>query len=637
MKHVIIGTAGHVDHGKTTLIQALTGINPDRLKEEQVRGMTIDIGFAPLTLPDGTTVSIVDVPGHERFLKNMLAGATGVDVVLLVVAADESVMPQTVEHLNILRFLDVREGVVAITKSDLVDEQWLQTVQEDIREHLKNTFLAQAPIIAVSATTGKGLEKLRHALLSAVSRARTKDTALPYRLPIDRVFTVQGFGTVVTGTLVSGTIRVGDPVEILPQKLTSRVRGLQIHGVKVEQAEAGSRVAVNLAGIAPEQLERGAQISAPGVLTPTNRIDAVLQMLREAPKPIRSYNRVRLYIGTDEIIGRLVVLSDSKQVLPGDQSYIQFRAERPFVCARGDRFVIRSYSPMYLLGGGTVLDPNAPLHRKVTPQLLQSLRAREKGRIEDILESILLAAPHGLSRKELAAKLWVGEDKIASLLLQTPEKATYLQEDYVIHRACLQALTERLQHLLHTYHQRYPLRAGMPKEELKTALGLSSDGRALNYLLTYWTSQGIVKSSAGIVRLSDFVVQLNPNQERLLQRIEKFYTECDLLIPSIEEVSRAVKAPPDAITTLLRIGVEQGRFVRVAEGLYYTQSTLQKLKATVKAYIHQHGSITVAKLRDITQTNRKACLIALEYLDTCGFTRRINETERILVGDTSAE
>ncbi|HLI49709.1 MAG TPA: selenocysteine-specific translation elongation factor, partial [Chthonomonas sp.] len=239
MKHVIIGTAGHVDHGKTTLIQALTGINPDRLKEEQARGMTIDIGFAPLTLPDGTTVSIVDVPGHERFLKNMLAGATGVDVVLLVVAADESVMPQTVEHLNILRFLDVREGVVAITKSDLVDEQWLQTVQEDIREHLKDTFLAQAPIIAVSATTGKGLEKLRHALLSAVSRARAKDTALPYRLPIDRVFTVQGFGTVVTGTLVSGTIHVGDPVEILPQKLTSRVRGLQIHGVKVEQAEAG--------------------------------------------------------------------------------------------------------------------------------------------------------------------------------------------------------------------------------------------------------------------------------------------------------------------------------------------------------------------------------------------------------------
>ncbi|CEK14001.1 selenocysteine-specific translation elongation factor SelB [Chthonomonas calidirosea] len=637
MKHVIIGTAGHVDHGKTTLIQALTGVNPDRLKEEQARGMTIDIGFAPLTLPDGTTVSIVDVPGHERFLKNMLAGATGVDVVLLVVAADESVMPQTVEHLNILRFLDVRQGVVAVTKSDLVDEAWMQAVQEDIREHLKDTFLAQAPIIPVSAITGKGLEKLRHALLSAVSRARARNTALPYRLPIDRVFTVQGFGTVVTGTLVSGTIQVGDPVEILPQKLISRVRGLQIHGVKVDRAEAGSRVAVNLAGISPEQLERGAQISAPGVLVPTVRMDAVLQILGEAPKPVRTHDRVRLYVGTDEVIGRLVVLNDSKQIPPGDQGYIQFRAEKPFVCARGDRFVIRSYSPMQLLGGGMVLDPNAPLHRKVTPQLLQALQAREKGRVEDMLESVLLAAPHGLSRRELATKLSVEEDKLEALLQQAQEKVIHLQESYVIHTTCLQALTERLQHLLQTYHQRYPLRAGMPKEELKTALGLPPDGKALNHLLAYWTSREIVKSAAGIVRLSNFVVQLNPHQERLLQRIEKFYTECDLIIPSIEEVSRAVKAPPDAIATLLRIGLEQGRFVRVAEGLYYTQNTLNRLKATVRNYIQQHGSITVAKLRDITQTNRKACLIALEYLDACGFTRRINDTERILVNASAEE
>ena len=317
MKNVIIGTAGHVDHGKTTLIQALTGTNTDRLKEEQERGMTIDIGFASLRLPDGTVAGIVDVPGHERFLKNMLAGASGIDVALLVIAADESVMPQTLEHLDILRILDIRNGVIALTKIDLVDKEWTDTVEEDVRSHVKDTFLESSPFIRVSATTGKGVEALKRALLSASSRAQARNSSLPFRLPVDRVFTRPGFGTVVTGTLVAGTIHAGDSVEIVPQGLTTRVRGIQVHGQKQKEATAGARVAINLPGIEVSDIARGAQLAPPGTLLPTTTFDAVLQLLPAVAKAIKDRERIRLHLGTEEVLGRIRLLDGSTQIEPG--------------------------------------------------------------------------------------------------------------------------------------------------------------------------------------------------------------------------------------------------------------------------------------------------------------------------------
>lgn len=631
MKHVIIGTAGHVDHGKTTLIHALTGTNPDRLKEEQERGMTIDIGFAALTLPDGTRVGIVDVPGHERFLKNMLAGATGVDVALLVVAADESVMPQTKEHLDILRLLDIPEGVVALTKCDLVEDSWLSVVEDDIRAHTKGTFLEKAPIVRVSAVKGMGLERLRHALLSAVSRVRSRETGLPYRLPIDRVFTLQGFGTVVTGTLVSGILQVGDAVEILPQKLLSRVRGLQVHGQKVEAAEAGSRVAVNLVNVPPDKIERGSQLVAPQAYSATSLMYASFYMLENAPKALTNHTRVRLYIGTAEVLGRVRILTEEGKIAPGERAFLQFRAEHPFVCARGDRFVLRTYSPLHLLGGGVVLDPTPAPHKKITTELLNSLKARERRSPEEMVLSLLISSPYGLSLKELTGKLGLTEAQVERILQPyLGKEIVAFAGNHFFHTVALNTLSERMNHLLTQYHFRYPLRLGMPKEELKNLLGFPQDGKLFNLFLRWCTEKGLIRAEASHLRLPNFVVQLNENQERLLQRIEQFYRECDLFVPSIQEVSSAVKAPPDAVMALLRIGVEQGRFVKIGEGLYYHFETLQRLKNLVRDHILQHGSITVANLRDITQTNRKVCLQALEYLDSIGYTRRVDASNRVL-------
>jgi selenocysteine-specific elongation factor len=631
MKHVIIGTAGHVDHGKTTLIQALTGTNPDRLKEEQERGMTIDIGFAALKLPDGTIAGIVDVPGHERFLKNMLAGASGVDVVLLVIAADESVMPQTREHLDILRLLDVKNGVVALTKCDMVEEDWIQAVEEDVRDQLKGSFLADAPILRVSAVKGKGIDALRRALLSAVSRAEARNAALPFRLPVDRVFTRPGFGTVVTGTLVAGTLHVGDTVEIAPQRLATRVRGLQVHNQKVDSAEAGSRVAVNLAGIETEAIERGAQLAPPASIAPTVRFDGVFRMLPNAPKPLKDRARVRVHLGTAEILGRIRLLDGQDELPPGERAYIQFQAEAEFAAVRGDRFVLRSYSPMTTIGGGWVLDAAPPRHRKADKKVLDALAAKERGTPEDLIETLLQRRPVGMPAKEVyqSGGLTPAETETAINALLQSGKIAHLPPERFIHSSLLTALTERAVALLENYHKQFPLRIGMPKEELRSALGKDVDTKAFASLTSGWQQQNRIFTEGATARLADFQVELNERQKALLERMESFYQECGIATPTIEEVSREVKAPPDAVTALLRVGAERGQFVRVADGVYYDRETLGHLQQLVRDQVTQHGGITVATFRDLTDSNRKFSLQALEYFDTIRFTRREGDTRTL--------
>jgi selenocysteine-specific elongation factor len=630
MKHIIIGTAGHVDHGKTTLIQALTGTNPDRLKEEQERGMTIDIGFAALRLPDGTLAGIVDVPGHERFLKNMLAGASGVDVVLLVIAADESVMPQTLEHLDILRLLDVKNGVIALTKCDMVDSEWLETVEEDIRNHLSGSFLENAPIIRVSALKNRGLDTLKKALLSATSRAEARNASLPFRLPIDRVFTRPGFGTVVTGTLVAGTIRVGDSVEIAPQGIATRVRGIQIHGEKAKEALAGMRVAINLAGVELDSLERGAQLAPPHTLQPTTLFDAVIRLLPSA-KPFKDRARVRVHIGTAELIGRIRLL-DSREVLePKGRAYVQFRAEEEFACVRGDRFVVRAYSPMQTIGGGTVLDSAPARHRKADQTLLANLESRERGTPDDLIESALQRLPMGLLKKEIPALTSLTPESVETALntLYSQERVVLLPAERVIHRAQLQSLRDRAETIVSEYHKQFPLRAGIPKEELRTSLGRECEPKPFTSLLNHWQNRGLLMVEGNTIRNCDFQVQLNDRQQALLDRIASYYEECGIATPLLEEVSRAVQAPSDAIVALLRVGTDRGDFAKIAEGIYFAKATLESLQKQVSEMIARDGNITVAALRDATQSNRKFALQALEYLDSIGFTRR-NGDERIL-------
>ena len=635
MKHVIIGTAGHVDHGKTTLIHALTGTNPDRLKEEQERGMTIDIGFAALKLPDGTVAGIVDVPGHERFLKNMLVGASGVDVALVVVAADESVMPQTEEHLAILRLLDVRNGVVAMTKIDLVDRDWADAVERDIREHLQGTFLEKAPIVRVSTVTGKGIDTLRRALLSAVSRAESRNADLPFRLPVDRVFTRPGFGTVATGTLVAGTLRVGDAAEITPQGLPCRVRGLQIHGEKCKEAQAGSRVAVNLAGVEVSDLERGAQLVPVGAMAPTTTFDAVLRLLPAIANPLKDRARIRLHLGTAEIIGRIRLLDSRDSVEAGQEAYIQFQGETPFACIRGDRFIVRAYSPMRTIGGGIALDPAPPRHKKNDPNVLDALAARQRGTPEDLIETLLLRNPLGILRNNLPALAGMTAPDAESGLSALLERGTAesIAFDRVMLTAARRQWTDRVRAVLTAYHEQFPLRAGMPKEELRAALGREMDAKAFGSLTAQWQEEKILRIEANLARLSDFAVQLNDRQLALLERIEAYYHACGIETPRLEEVCRDVKAPPDAVNALLRVGTQRGNFVRVAEDVYYDAQTVAEMQKILRELVTQTGSLTVASFRDRMKTSRRFAMQALEYFDSVRFTRR-NGDERLLSSDT---
>lgn len=631
MKHVIIGTAGHVDHGKTTLIQALTGTNPDRLKEEQERGMTIDIGFASLRLPDGTIAGIVDVPGHERFLKNMLAGASGVDVVLLVIAADEGVMPQTVEHIDVLRLLDVKNGVVALTKMDAADKEWTEVVEEDVRQHLKDTFLANAPIIRVSSTTGKGIEALKKALMAAVSRAEARNASLPFRLPIDRVFTRPGFGTVVTGTLASGTIRTGDAVEIVPQKVSARVRGLQVHNQKVSEAEAGSRVAINLAGIDAIELERGAQVAPPGSITPTTSFDAVLRLLPNADRLLEDRARVRVHLGTLEVLGRIQILENKSELGPGERSYVQFRGEAEFAALRGDRFVVRMYSPMTVIGGGIVLDTQPGRHRKDEAVTLSGLEAKERGTPEDLAETLLLRSPAGALRAEIAPAIGItpAEANSAIETLLSGQNIVLLPHERIIHSLVLQGLTQRTKEAVERFHEQFPLRPGLPREELRATLGKNMDTKAFGSLLSHWHKEQRFTSEGAFVRRANFQVQLNSKQQQLLAQIEEIYKRYDIAVPTLEEVAKELRTPVDAITSLLKVGQERNSFVKVEDGVYYHADTITRLQNVLREYLQIHDSISVGAFRDLTQSNRRFSMLALEYLDTIKFTRRVGD-ERTL-------
>lgn len=629
-KHVIIGTAGHVDHGKSTLITALTGTNPDRLKEEQERGMTIDLGFAALTLPDGQTVGIVDVPGHERFLKNMLAGAGGVDVVLLVIAADEGIMPQTREHLDILRLLDVKAGVVALTKCDLVDTEWLQLVTDEVRQFLQDTPLHDAPVVAVSAITGQGLPELLGALQQAVARVPAREVNAPFRLPIDRVFTLAGAGTVVTGTLVSGRVRVGDPIEILPSQLQSRARQIQVHGHKVEEAVAGSRVAINLPGVEKEQLERGMVCVPPGVFQPTQAFDARLSLLPDAAKVLAHRARIRLYLGTAEVIGRISLL-DSERLEPGQEGFVQLRLEKPVVAARGDRFVIRTYSPMFTVGGGVVLEPHAARHKRFDPSVLNRLQSLLQGNPEEKLLAILTLSPAGMDEAELARRAEMPSQSVTAILnrLETQGRTVRVGEVWFA-QSVWDELRRRVESVLQRYHQQNPLRTGMPREELRSTLGGRLPARLFEAMLLRWQDEGALALQGALVRLAGFTIRLNERQQRLAQRVEQILREAGVTPPPVEVISQQAGAPPDAVRAMIQVLLEQGVLVRLEGDLFFHRETIDRLAELVRRTIREKGSLSVGEFRDLTGSSRKFAVPLLEYFDSIHLTRRVGDV-RVLV------
>jgi selenocysteine-specific elongation factor len=626
----VIGTAGHVDHGKSTLVQALTGINPDRLREEQEREMTIDLGFAWLTLPNGESVGIVDVPGHRDFIENMLAGVGGIDAALFVIAADEGVMPQTREHLAILDLLRIPGGVVALTKIDLIDDpDWLELVQADVSEALQGTVLDGAPIIPVSARTGQGLAELTAALQEVLARTPPRPDRGRPRLWIDRVFTIGGFGTVVTGTLVDGHLEVGQEVEILPRGLRARIRGLQTHKTRIQRAVPGSRVAINLTGVSRQDLARGDLVTTPGWLRPTTLTDVRLDLLRDAPFPLKHNAFVKFFCGSAETVARVRLLG-TETLAPGESGWVQLELDDPLPLVRGDRFIIRVPSPAVTVGGGEVVDPNpGRKHRRFRPEVLARLETLARGTPAEVLlqtlerrgpltvRDLLEVSGLGEAAPEALAELFSTGDAVVLDAVPEPAPARL-----VVSRSWWSATTARMRDELAAYHARYPLRPGMSREELRSALRL--DPRAYNGLMARAAADGLVVDEAATVRLPEHQVRFTPQQQQAVDDLLARFRAAPYATPSVKEAAALVGEE------VLGVLLARGDLVQVSPEVLFLRETYEEMVERIRAHIQQQGSITLAQVRDLFQTSRKYAQALLEYLDGVGVTRRVGD-ERVLV------
>lgn len=645
---VVIGTAGHVDHGKTALVRALTGQDTDRLPEEKRRGISIDLGFASCTLPGGTGVSFIDVPGHERFIRNMVAGVAGMDMVLLAVAADEGVMPQTREHLDILQLLGVRHGLVVITKKDLVEPEWLDLVREEVRAAVSGTFLEGAPVIAVSSVTGEGLAELLEAIESLLPSLGRRPAEGSARLPVDRVFTVAGFGTVVTGTLLSGSIAVDDRVELLPLRRTVRVRQVQVHGSRVERAFAGQRVALNLVGVEKGEVSRGDVLAAPGSVEPVQTFAAKVTMLASAPHPLKAGDRFHLHTGTAEVIARVIPLG-SEEVPPGGEGYVQVVVEGEVVASRGDRCLIRSYSPAVTVGGGVVLAPGRRFRRR-DEQALEELRALESGDPSAVVLACLRlgvrhrgASPVGrsvsrsggssawrrdgspasrprggpLARPELLKCTGLSDVELAVVLgrLEASGKVVMLQNgEWCLTREDWDWFRQRVGAELDSFYQSHPLRAGMPREALRAAVWPGVDQRVMADALGLLAAQGVVELRHELVVKAGRVMTLTPDQQALREAIEKAYLEAGASPPAAPETQEA--------RDVFQLLVDEGVLVEVTEGLFFHRSFLEEAATRLRQHLESHGSIAMSEFRDLLGTTRKFAVPLAEHFDRVRLTRR---------------
>ncbi|MDY6918449.1 MAG: selenocysteine-specific translation elongation factor [Chloroflexota bacterium] len=613
---LVLGTAGHVDHGKSVLIEALTGIDPDRLREEKERGLTIDLGFAWLTLPSGTEVGIVDVPGHEHFIKNMLAGVGGIDVALLVVAADEGVMPQTREHLAILDLLEVERGAAIITKKDLVDEELLELVRLEIGELLEGTSLAGAPLVAVSAVSGEGLPELVSVIDQVLDGAPAKQDAGRARLPIDRVFTMSGFGTVVTGTLIDGPLSVGQEVEVLPPGVRTRVRGLQSHRKKTDTVPPGNRVAANLAGIATTDLQRGDVVTTPGWLAANRAFDVRLRLLDSAPRPLRHNATVTFHHQAAERLARVRLL-EREQIEPGETAWAQVLLAQPVAAVKDDRFIIRS--PQETLGGGVIVGLRARRHRRYREDVVQSLAAREKGTAEDVTLAIVREeGPVEMERLLALCSLPRKEAEAAIQALAADGKVVALGEAGLLFSADgWRKTAERARQAVQAYHQQFPLRHGPPKEELKARLKVPT--RFFSHALERLLRDGTLVEAGPMVRLPEHSPQPTAEQQN---RVDAFLQRLgeNPFMPNLEPLPE-----PDLLSLL----VEQRKVVRLSDDVIFLASVYDEMVEKVIAHMKAQGKATVAEVRDLLHTSRKYALGLMEHLDAQKITRRVGD-ERVL-------
>ncbi len=633
MKNLILGTAGHIDHGKTSLVKSLTGVDTDRLPEEKLRGITIELGFAGLDLPGGIHFGIVDVPGHEKFVRTMVAGVGGMDLVMLVIAADEGVMPQTREHLDICQLLGVRRGLVALTKSDLVDPDWLDLVVEEVRDFLHGSFLEEAPVIPVSSRTGNGIDRLREELGVIAHELEQKLSEGPYRLPVDRVFTLAGFGTVVTGTLLSGTVKEGDEAELQPSALPCRIRGIQAQGVKAETGGAGSRLALNLQGVDHYQVRRGDVVVPKGVYRTTRIVDVYLNHLASSPRSLKHRSRLRLHSSTYDVPAT-VILFDRDVLEPGESACVQLRLARPVLLLNGDPFVLRSPSPSATIAGGRILDPFPPGRRRRSVEALELLEnlsgGSESGIIAGMVSGSLLS---GITHAEIAARSGIAsrrlEAALATLLASGAVVQVVRDPKKYLSREAFASLCELLIDEMNGYFARYPLKEGIGKEELKTRIPARSDERFFTPCLAALEKEGRVVAERDLVRLvgrkaGEEAAQADLHQQ-ILGELEKGGKEP----PFLFDLCSSLKIPEKRVLEHLALLTGEGLAMKVKSDIYYSPTALAGIEALLTDYLREKGEITPAEFREITGLSRKFMIPVLEYFDSRKVTLRLGD-KRVL-------
>jgi selenocysteine-specific elongation factor len=635
MKHVVLGTAGHIDHGKTSLIKALTGVDTDRLKEEKERGITIELGFTFLDLPSAIRLGIVDVPGHERFVKHMVAGAWGIDLVALVVAADEGVMPQTKEHLDICTLLKVKKGLIILTKMDLVEAELLDLVKEEVTDAVKHTFLKEAPILAVSSTTGEGIPELISVLDDLSKEVEERSAEGLFRLPIDRVFIMKGFGSVVTGTIVSGGITLGETVEVLPSGREGKIRNIQVYNQSVEKAEAGQRAAINIQGVETSEINRGDVIVRPHTLTPTKIIDAYLEYLPGGPRPLRNRTIQRFHIGTN-LATASIYLIDREELSPGEGGFVQLRLDRPILALPQDRFVIRGSSVIQTCGGGVVLDTHPDKHKRFSQKVVSDLTLLRDGTGEEALrQHILHSGIGGMILQDLLKRVALSTNEVQVILRKMIEKGELLLIDpeklKVIDLSQYLGLKEVVLAQLKEFHGRFPMKSGLAKEELRTKLPGEVDIKLFQILIGDLIQSGKVVLEKDKLRLPEHRVS-SSDEKGLVKKVEEAVLKGGLQPPSFRELSEAWSEKEGGVQAIFEHLVHEGTFVKIKGGIYFHRTPFEKLKETLIHYLKKNREITTPQFKEMTGISRKYAIPLIEYFDQIKLTLRLGDKRVLRAG-----
>lgn len=630
MQNVIVGTAGHVDHGKTCLIKALSGIDTDRLKEEKKRGITIELGFANLIDTDGVHIGIIDVPGHEKFVKNMLAGIGGIDLVLLVIALDEGVMPQTVEHFEILKMLQIRQGIVVLTKSDTVDSDWADMVEEDVRELIKGSFLEQAELIRVSSYTGENIDVLRQKIVTMAKQAgKRREEKELFRLPIDRVFTMEGFGTVITGTLIEGMCEAGEEVMVYPQERLLKIRGVQSHGQKEEKACAGQRTAINLAGIKKEELSRGEVLAYPGSLVNSTMVDATLRLFDSTQRKLKNGDRVHLSYGSAQAIGKVILL-DCDVVEAGQEALVQLRFDDPICVKRNDKFIIRFYSPVETFGGGTVLNPAADKHKRGQEDVIESLKLKKTGTDMEILEQMVNEESRRFPEAEdLAAwmDLTVSEAEQMLDTLRNKKKILHLNDGSFVGKAYWEKVSELANQVLAHFHRENPIVEGMDREELKSRLAERmhlKSGKKAEALIAELEKRKVITIQGSVVSVAGFTVSYSDEASQMMTDMENIYKKAGIEVPSTDELVGAYKDRKQARQVLSEL-TKKGILVKAGTGVLMHKEHWDRALNILREHLAANPQITLGEFRDLLGTSRKYAVMLLETYDQMKITKKTGD------------